>query len=70
MIDRIRRAIAPPSPEPAAGGLPWGELYTLVDQEYVHPIKSQVANTATTIVCPAAGAAVSWHVVVDYYTGP
>jgi len=41
----------------------------LVDQEYVHPLKSSVANTATTIVCPAAGAAVSWHIIVDYYTG-
>lgn len=40
-----------------------------IDQEFVHPIKSAVANTATTIVCPAAGAAVSWHMVIDYYTG-
>jgi hypothetical protein len=42
----------------------------LIDQEYTHPIKSAVANTATTIVGPAAGAAVSWHMVIDYFTGP
>lgn len=40
----------------------------LIDQEYVHPIKSDTVNTNTTIVCPAAGAAVSWHIVVDYFT--
>lgn len=42
----------------------------LLDQEYVHPLKSAVANTATTIVGPAAGAAVSWQIVVDYFTAP
>jgi hypothetical protein len=42
----------------------------LINQEFVHPIKSAVANTATTIVGPAAGAAVSWHMVIDYFTGP
>lgn len=42
----------------------------LTDQEFVHPIKSAVANTNTTIVGPAAGAAVSWHMVIDYFTGP
>lgn len=31
------------------------------------PIKSAVANTATTIVVPVPGAAVSWDVQVDYY---
>jgi hypothetical protein len=40
----------------------------LMDQEFVHPIKSAVANTASTIVGPAAGAAVSWHMVVEYFT--
>jgi hypothetical protein len=40
----------------------------LIDTEYSHPLKSAVVNTATTIVCPAAGAAVSWHIVVDYFT--
>lgn len=39
----------------------------LIDQEYAHPLRSDVANTNTTITCPAAGAAVSWHIVVDYY---
>jgi hypothetical protein len=42
----------------------------LLDQEFVHPLKSDVANTVSTIVCPAAGAAVSWQIVVDYYVGP
>jgi len=41
----------------------------LMNQEFTHPIKSAVANTATTIVGPAAGAAVSWHIVIDYFTG-
>lgn len=45
----------------------WG---LLLDAEYVHPLKSAVANTNTTIVGPAAGAAVSWQIVVDYYIGP
>lgn len=41
----------------------------LLDQEYVHPLQSAAANTATTIVAPAAGAAVSWQIVVDYFVG-
>jgi hypothetical protein len=40
----------------------------LRDQEFTHPLKSAVANTASTIVCPAAGAAVSWHLSIDYFT--
>ena len=35
-----------------------------------NPIKSSVANTASTIVMPAPGAAVLWRCNVDYYTGP
>lgn len=42
----------------------------LMNQEFIHPIKSAVANTASTIVGPAAGAAVSWHMVIDYFIGP
>lgn len=42
----------------------------LMDQEFVHPLKAAVANTACTIVGPAAGAAVSWHIVVEYYIAP
>jgi len=42
----------------------------LIDADFASPLKSAVANTATTIVCPAAGAAVSWQIVVDYYTAP
>lgn len=34
------------------------------------PWKSQVANTASTIVYPAAGAAVLSRITVTYYTGP
>lgn len=34
------------------------------------PWKSQVANTASTIVFPAAGAAVLSRITVTYYTGP
>lgn len=41
-----------------------------VDQMHTVPIKSQVANTATTIVAPACGAAVLSRIEVDYYTGP
>jgi hypothetical protein len=33
------------------------------------PLKSSVANTATTIVMPAAGAAVLWRANVTYYVG-
>lgn len=39
----------------------------LMDQEFTHPIRAAVANTAVTIVGPAAGAAVSWDISVDYY---
>jgi len=41
----------------------------LIDHEYIYPLRSAVANTATTIVCPAAGAAVSWHIVCHFYLG-
>jgi len=34
------------------------------------PIKSSVANTATTIVMPVPGAAVLWRCNVDYFVGP
>lgn len=42
----------------------------LVDADFANPIRSDVANTASTIVLPAPGAAVSWTAIVDYYTGP
>ena len=35
-----------------------------------NPLKSSVANTATTVVCPAPGAGVLWRVNVTYYVGP
>jgi hypothetical protein len=47
-----------------------GETRTDLNMSFVEPIKSSVANTATTVVVPAPGAAVSWTVVVHYYTGP
>ena len=34
------------------------------------PIKTTTANTATTIVAPAPGAAVLWRLNATYYTGP
>jgi hypothetical protein len=34
------------------------------------PLKSSAAGTATTVVCPAAGAAVLCRVTVLYFTGP
>lgn len=42
----------------------------LIDSEYVHPLRSAVANTNTTIVLPAPGAAVLWTAWCAYYTGP
>ena len=35
-----------------------------------HPLKSSTVNTATTVVCPAAGAAVVCRVSVIYFTAP
>ena len=40
-----------------------------VNRSFDNPLKSSVANTATTIVCPAPGAAVLWRVNVYYYVG-
>ena len=33
------------------------------------PLQSDAVNTASTIVCPAPGAAVIWSLNVTYYTG-
>lgn len=41
----------------------------LIDSEFVHPIRSAAANTASTIVLPAPGAAVLWTAWCAYYTG-
>jgi hypothetical protein len=48
----------------AAGG-------TQIDlsQAFASPLKSSVANTNTTVVGPAAGAAVSWSIKAHYYLG-
>lgn len=42
----------------------------VTDQDYAHPLRSAVANTATTIVMPAPGAAVSWRAWCAYYIAP
>lgn len=39
-----------------------------VRMAFPSPLKSSVANTATTIVTPAPGAAVLWRVTAFYYT--
>lgn len=41
-----------------------------VQREFVHPLQSSAQNTATTIVCPAAGAAVLWRINAYYYVAP
>lgn len=38
-----------------------------VSMSFSNPLKSSAANTATTIVCPAPGAAVLWRVTVTYF---
>lgn len=40
-----------------------------LDYEFSNPLKSSVANTATTIVMPVPGAAVLWRGNVSYYVG-
>jgi hypothetical protein len=40
----------------------------LVDQAFPFPLKATAVNTAVTIVGPAAGAAVSWHITAHYFT--
>lgn len=39
-----------------------------VDFQPAQPYRSAVANTASTIVCPIPGAAVSWELAATYYT--
>lgn len=41
-----------------------------VTQDLHFPLKSSVVNTATTIVCPAAGAAVVCRMTVFYFPAP
>jgi len=40
-----------------------------LDADFQNPLKSSVANTATTIVMPAPGAAVLWRANAYYYLG-
>lgn len=41
-----------------------------IQNQYTQPIKSALAATATTIVCPAPGAAVLWRTNAYYYQAP
>lgn len=41
-----------------------------VVMDFSCPIKASAANVATTIVCPAPGAAVLWRVTAYYFTAP
>jgi hypothetical protein len=38
--------------------------------QYANPLKSSAANTPTTIVAPAPGAAVLWRINVHYFAAP
>lgn len=40
-----------------------------ISRDFSVPLKSSVDNTATTIICPAPGAAVLWCANVFYYVG-
>lgn len=59
------------------GGIAWrtgnamaiGGTQIDVDEDYTHPLRSAVSNTATTIVLPAPGANVLYSAWVAYYTG-
>jgi hypothetical protein len=42
---------------------------TIVNAQWSNPLKSLVANTATTFVLPAPGAACVWRANVQYYVG-
>jgi hypothetical protein len=41
-----------------------------VQRDFSQPLQSSAQNTATTIVCPAAGAAVLWRINAYYYLAP
>ena len=47
-----------------------GSTTTAVQSSYPVPIKSSAANTASTVVCPAVGAAGLCRITVTYYTNP
>lgn len=49
---------------------PVGGTLIDADEDFAHPIRAQVANTAVTIVTPAAGAAVASVINVDWYVAP
>jgi hypothetical protein len=41
-----------------------------VQRDFSQPLQSSTQSTATTIVCPAAGAAVLWRINAYYYVAP
>jgi hypothetical protein len=41
-----------------------------VSRDFAQPLQSSAQNTATTIVCPAPGAAVLWRINAYYYLAP
>jgi hypothetical protein len=41
-----------------------------VQRDFSQPVQSSAQNTATTIVCPAPGAAVLWRINAYYYLAP
>jgi hypothetical protein len=41
-----------------------------VQRDFPQPLQSSAQNTATTIVCPAAGAAVLWRINAYYFLAP
>lgn len=54
----------------AGNACPVGTTNNDVALTFHFPLKSSVANTATTIVCPAAGAAVVCRINIEYWAAP
>lgn len=52
----------------STGGLGAAHI-KIAEERWVNPLKSSVANTATTFVCPAPGAACQLRANVQYYVG-
>jgi hypothetical protein len=61
VIGRILRAIAPPPPEPTAGGLPWSDVYPTrggvgLRQRTYQPLRSIAASTSSVQLAAANAA--------------
>jgi hypothetical protein len=52
----------------SVGGL-GAAFLTIIGEAFPNPLKSSVANTNTTFVFPAPGAAMTWRANVQYYLG-